>query len=79
MSIIEALQARNPGHVIDVEEDFDPYKQHYRYFLRVDHRRTSILYSRGDLIHHTIHQHSGRLIYSALLTHIARTLGTQLQ
>ena len=78
MSIIEALQARNPGHEIDVEEDFDPYKQHYRYFLRVDDVRTSILYSREELVHHTVNQHSGRLIYTALLTHIERTLGLQL-
>ena len=79
MSIIEALRARNPGHDIDVEEDFDPYKLHYRYFLRVDDRRTSILYSRAELLHHTVNQHSGRLIYTALVTHVERTLGVQLQ
>jgi hypothetical protein len=79
MSIIEALQTRNPNHDIDVEEDFDPYKQHYRYFLRVDDRRTSILYSRGELLHHTVNQHSGKLIYTALVTHIGRALGLELQ
>jgi hypothetical protein len=79
MSIIEALRSRNPEHEIDVEEDFDPYKQHYRYFIRVDNRRTSILYSRNDLAHHMLHQHSGALMYSALLTHIEKTLGLRLQ
>jgi hypothetical protein len=79
MSIIEALQARNPEHRIAVEEDYDPYKQHYRYFLRVDERRTSILYSQGELAQHMIHQNSGRLIYTALLTHVERALGIRLR
>jgi hypothetical protein len=79
MSIIEALRSRNPAHEIDIEEDFDPYKQHYRYFIRVDDRRTSILYSRNELTHHLVHQHSGALIYTALLTHIEKTLGLRLE
>jgi hypothetical protein len=79
MSILEALQARNPSHAIEVEEDFDPFKNHYRYFIRVDDRRTSILYTRTELLNHNVHQHSGSLMYRALLTHIENTLGTKLE
>ena len=79
MSVLEALKARNPDHLIEMEEDFDPYKHHYRYFIRVDDRRTSILYTTGDLASHAVHQHSGSLMYSALLTHIENTLGQKLR
>jgi hypothetical protein len=79
MSILETLQKRNPSHAIDVEEDFDPYKMQYRYYIRVDDRRTSILYTRNDLLSHAVHQHSGSLMYRALLTHIEHTLGTRLE
>lgn len=79
MSVIEALKARNPDHVIDVEEDFDPYKQHYRYYLRVDDRRLSILYTKKELGHHMVTQHSGAMIYTALVTYIENGLGVRLQ
>ena len=79
MSIIEALKARNPDHDIDVEEDFDPYKQHYRYYVRVDDRRISILYTAKDLNHHVVTQHSGEMIYTALVTYIQKGLGVRLQ
>ncbi|MFO8064205.1 MAG: hypothetical protein ACQETQ_04710 [Spirochaetota bacterium] len=79
MSVIEALKARNPEHVIDVEEDFDPYKQHYRYYVRVNDRRLSILYTKQELSHHVITQHSGEMIYTALVTYIENGLGIRLR
>lgn len=79
MNILEALRVRNPGHMVDVEEEFDTFREHYTYYLRVDDRRTHILYTRDDLVRHMMHQRSGKLLYSALQAHVERTIGVRLE
>lgn len=79
MNVLEALQARNPEYLIRVEEEFDAYKKHYRYFLRVGTRRTVIFYTASELTAHTVHRNTGALMYTAIRNHVERNLGLKLR